>query len=601
MKKIIHTLILLFFITLCSNENALYALQTDASDTVKIIAFVNDTMYFHKEDGMFFKQKLLETNKNGMTYKLSDLISSIKTYSNSVLVQYDLPLNDFLWHDTHNTNTYFEFKILPQLDNSDRKIIMQYDNDIVDQSKPIYLSLSDDKKINWDTLSLIFKTDTTSFEYMKDDHIIEIIREVYFLDQNNDEYDFKQNANYEHNDTIKFNFQITYKLNLFDTNNKFNTIGIQKTEHIFILQSNDNWFQKRWKEISPFINEIIIGLSAILLVLLVIWIQKKYSYKNKLISQLESENSTIKLDLGNLERRLEQSQGRVTHNKPTIDERIDPNTVSKQKHEINKLQLDLNSARKEIELKNQEVKSSKDRIANLESNGISINREKDNLNREITRLNEKEIYPDYLIKIRKDLKSVYHLLSETDKKMISDNVFKKIVSSALMGQNPQYSPSRVYDFVRENDFILEIMGLRNVSELKNIDKKTFFDKFFKSYYLINLTNIAQLYAYSKAGQANFNIRAKLQNTGANPSLIIEVVDRLMKTIKDEFDVSLIVPGLLEKYDSFKYEKISVSVVREVMAVELPGLADGLIYDISRIGFEGSISGNIKPKVAVKES
>ncbi len=211
------------------------------------------------------------------------------------------------------------------------------------------------------------------------------------------------------------------------------------------------------------------------------------------------------------------------------------------------------------------------------------------------------MYPNFLYEVEREMQKVYQFLQTTEKNCDRGSVFYKIVSSALKGQTQIEGTSPVFDFVKGNDFLVQMMGVKDKTELKNIQKSDFFKKYFMSYFAVGLSNLGQLYAYSKADEVYFDMAGEMEKAGINTTQMKSVFESLQRMIQQTFEVAIIVPKLLSPFDEHKQDSVYASYLKDSFMDKLHQLPDNTIYDISRVGYSGTISGELKPKVVYKVS
>ena len=212
------------------------------------------------------------------------------------------------------------------------------------------------------------------------------------------------------------------------------------------------------------------------------------------------------------------------------------------------------------------------------------------------------------------IKNYYFLLFEMDyylKKIAQDinrnSIFKELFSIMLHGEKGTGGlKSAIERFGRlgVRDKLLEELEINNTRRLKNLNKKSFFEKHINPIFVPILNDFTRICLYSKVNFGDLNLTAKLQDDGLDINLLYELFKYIKIFLKNNFGLELKEINLFE--DKFEgnehvsYGRSALMLIYPDLQKQLHSLNKNIIYDIYSVGLDSTELGiHIKPKVLVK--
>lgn len=258
--------------------------------------------------------------------------------------------------------------------------------------------------------------------------------------------------------------------------------------------------------------------------------------------------------------------------------------------ELNELKVKINSVEEKENGLTIEKTKLQNVITQLNITNQNLLLDKTNLNNE---LEKEKPYSNEMRKFFNALEFTYKTLKDMEKNANKNSRFYQSLNYILQGQNMR-SENAIFNIVKSNDGLMEVLGVNSLKDLKNISKETFFNRYINNYFERTLTSIVQLYAYSEAN-GSLNTSTEMKNDGFEN--MKPIFNNLNTAIK-EFGYSMMVPNLgIDTYDEQKQQKSNNSTLMQIAPEKIENVTSGKIYDVARIGFE-DLSGNQVVKTTV---
>lgn len=209
--------------------------------------------------------------------------------------------------------------------------------------------------------------------------------------------------------------------------------------------------------------------------------------------------------------------------------------------------------------------------------------------RELAKSLQKEVdkltpYPSYMKRYFDLTGEIYEFALKYHNQSSKDSMSSPILEAILFVKGGSKTINPMFNQVRKDDYLLEILKLEKVEDLKHITAATFFDFMIKGRGFNILNAICKLYLYSITIDGKLNIKGKLEEEGIELSHLELLYEEIKDLLKSEFQVELLFPNLLiEKYDKNNFDKTHFSYLSKYFS--FTEVEYKIIYDMERIGFK----------------
>jgi len=178
----------------------------------------------------------------------------------------------------------------------------------------------------------------------------------------------------------------------------------------------------------------------------------------------------------------------------------------------------------------------------------------------------------------------------------------RAASAILVGATGLGGVRLLLDHLRDPHKVLELLGIRRVSELADLDRDTFFDRVLSTGFGTIVDDVTRLSLYARIRRPGLDVAQKLEGEGIDPHLLDRAFGLIEQRLEVDFGVRLRTVRLFEEqFQDGQHASSEFSVIESILpyvGTVLGKLERDTIYDITSVGYS-SARVNVQPSVSYK--